>query len=262
MHQTHRYGLREHHTTVAGLRVTWVERAADPGAQAPDLLMIPGLGMTWRSFKWFLDEQPRDRRILIVHPPGARGSDPLPDSMNAEAQAAHLDAWAARIGLRQFDLLGHSFGAFTAARLAARSPQVLSLRMVAPSPDGRWSRLPQHLLAFAVGAASENRRTAPQAVLDYLRANPRVLRGFTADIGTSAQDLMDGVTVPVLVVRGTDDHVSSAGWGRALAEAVPHGRVANVRDAAHGLPQDDPEALTRAVRPVAVPVPPSSAEGD
>ncbi len=243
-------------TVIDDRAVAWFERPAYGRTNRPALLLIPGLGMTWRSFRWLLTDLPYDRRILAVHPPGAYGSDVVAD-MTAAGQAAHLGRWLDRLDdAENVELLGHSYGGFVAARLAALRPRrVTALTLVSPAPDARWTRLSQHLLAFARGSVKEDWHTAPQAVVDYLRADPRVIAGFRADLGTSATDLMAGVTTPTLVVRGTDDQVCSTRWCADLAAARPHGRTAEIHRGAHGLPQDDPQTLARLLNPVPLPNP-------
>lgn len=235
--------MLSHHSTVEGLAVAWFERPAYGKTNRPPLLMVPGLGMTWRSLHWLLAQLPYDRRILVVHPPGAPGTAVI-DDMSAQGQAEQLARWSETEQLPAVDLLGHSFGCFVVARLAAVRPALArTLTLVSPAPDDRWSRLWRHVVAFCVGSAREDWHTAPQAVADYLRADPRVLRGYTSELGSTPTQLMAGVEAPTLTVRGTDDTVSSQSWCARIAAAAPEGRTATIRRGAHGLPQDDPRSL-------------------
>lgn len=239
------YGLVTHRRRIGGRQVTWLERTPQGVHDAlPPLVIVPGMGMTWRPFRWFLRLQPADRRILVVHAPGAQGSDPLPGAMDSGAQARHLALWWEALDLPPSVVLGHSLGAVTVARLAAYEPdRVVAALLVSPSPDERWSTVLPHVGAFVRGLIHERGRTVPTAVLDYLRVHPRVLLGLPHTVGVSAADVVRDVRAPVTVVRGSDDLVCTEPWAGDLARQAATGRSVTVPRGAHGLPQDQPAAL-------------------
>jgi pimeloyl-ACP methyl ester carboxylesterase len=81
-----------------------------------------------------------------------------------------------------------------------------------------------------------------QAVYDYVRSSPRVIAGFRREIGTTADEVMEGVRATVLVVRGSEDRVSSHRWCDDLARAGS-GQLVTLPHGAHGLPQQHPRDL-------------------
>lgn len=237
-------GFEQRAAQVAGTRLHWLERegAGDP------LLLIPGVGMSSAAYTWLVGEVPIGRRVLVVDPPGCGGSEALAESMSSQAQAQHLAVWLYDKGIERIDVVGHSLGAVTAARLVAGNPDLAaSLVLLSPSPDGRWPHLLGHVLALARGMWREAPRTVVQATRDYISADARVLSGFRDELGRSAASVMGGVCVPVSVVRGARDRVVSEEWCRQLA-AASGGRVHTVRGAAHGLPQQRPAAVARLIQ--------------
>ncbi|MBD2758821.1 alpha/beta fold hydrolase [Yimella sp. cx-51] len=244
-HRRIRGGLTRRREIVGVVRTGWVERSV----RRPErpLVLIPGLSMSWHAYQWFLEQHPDNRPILVIDPPGCGRSTRLPGAMDADAQGAHIAAWLSEQQLGPVDLVGHSLGAVTGARLSAQHPElVASLTMVSPSPDARWPRMRQHVSALVRGVPAEAPRVIAQAAFDYVRANPLVLADFGRQAGRPADEVMDGVRTPVLVVRGTADLVSSHKWCADLADAAG-GELLAVPDGAHGLPQQMPAELVRIV---------------
>jgi pimeloyl-ACP methyl ester carboxylesterase len=58
------------------------------------------------------------------------------------------------------------------------------------------------------------------------------------------------LAVPLLVIRGRDDVISTARWGRELAARVPNGEYVEV-SGAHTFPWQDPHAWSGPVRRLA-----------
>lgn len=238
-------GLTRRREPVNGVMTAWVERPGRPHTRP--LVLIPGLSMSWHAFRWFLDRHPLDRPILVIDPPGCGRSARLPHRMDADAQAQHVAAWLDHLERGPVDVVGHSLGAITAARLAAqRADLVTSIILVSPSPDDRWPRMRNHVGALVKGVPAEAPRVFAQAAFDYLRSNPRVLAGFNTEAGRPASDVMNDVHTRVLVVRGSADRVSSRRWCDELAAAA-NGNVVTVPDGAHGLPQQMPGDLVAIV---------------
>lgn len=232
---------------VAGSKLCWIERPGVNDGTVP-LLLVPGLGMTFRAYSWLVPMLSPERRVLIVDPPGCGDSAELADSMSADAQARHLLKWLRSTGIERADVVGHSMGAMTAARFAAAAPDVVGkLVLLSPSPDGRWPELKQHMWALARGVFREAPRTLVQATRDYVTADPSVMTGFSDELGRSAQAVLAGVQASVTVARGKNDRVVSEQWCRALADAAG-ASMRTVPRAGHGLPQQCPREVAALIR--------------
>ncbi|MCM3554596.1 alpha/beta fold hydrolase [Janibacter melonis] len=244
-------GVTRRRVEVDGTPTAWAERPADGPPSAPPLVLVPGLSMSWRAYRWMLPHLPSDRLVLAVDPPAAGRSGRPGERLDATAQAAHLAAWLERLGHRGVDLVGHSLGALTVARLAGTRPDLARrLVLVGPSPDAHLPRVRDHLLALACDALRERPRVILQAVTDYVRADPALLAAFAAQVGTPADEVMHAVRAPVVVVRGGRDGVAGRRWCQDLAGAVADGRVLTLPRGTHGLPQHDPADLAAVVRAV------------
>lgn len=224
------------------MELHWVERPAS-GPAARTLLLIPGVGMSYRAYAWLVPLLPTQDRVLIVDPPGSGDSETLEQSMDPDAQARILGVWMRAEGVEHAHVVGHSLGAILAARLAAHRPDaVQSLTALSPSPDGTKPRLYEHIRGLVAGTVHEAPRTLIQAVRDYVTARPQVLAGFTDSVGWSAQRVLAGVTAPVLVARGAYDRAVTGPWCLEFA-AIGGGPAHVVPGAGHGLPQQQPQIV-------------------
>lgn len=233
-----------------GRTVAWAEArplGVAGSAEAP-IVLVPGLWMSWRAYRWLIPHLSRVRRVITADPPGCGRSAPLPGAPDAAAQADHLLAWLDLYGVRSAHLVGHSFGALTVARAAARRPEVIrSAVLASPSPDPTLPRARAHLAALARDALREPPRTLVQAATDYARSRPTIATGFLAEAHDRPGDLVGDALVPVHVVRGSRDRVAGQTWCQALAEAAPDGVASVIAGAPHGLPQHSPRRLARLV---------------
>jgi 3-oxoadipate enol-lactonase len=60
--------------------------------------------------------------------------------------------------------------------------------------------------------------------------------------------VLDGITVPTLVVHGAEDEVAPPALARAMAARIPGARYVEVSGAGHLAPLEQPEQVTRALR--------------
>lgn len=251
VHRRRHDGVVRHRVDVMGTPTAWVERAAEGPPTAPALVLVPGLSMSWRAYQWLLEHLPRDRVVVAVDPPASGRTGRPQRGLDADAQAAHVAALLDHLGIRGADLVGHSLGALTVARLAGSRPDLARrVVLVGPSPDPHLPHPRDHLLALVGDARRERPRVLVQAATDYVRASPALLPTFVAQIGTSATELMAGVVAPTTVLRGGRDAVAGRRWCADLAAAVEDGRSLVLPGGTHGLPQHDPADLAAVLRDV------------
>ncbi len=243
-------GFDSHTTYVDGAKLCWIERPGQAD-ERPPVLLIPGVGMTFRAYAWVLPRLATTRRVLVVDPPGCGDSDALEGSMDADSQARHLAKWLRANDIQRVHVVGHSLGAVLAARLGAALPDaVASLTLLSPSPDGGMPRMWQHLAALLRGAVHEAPRTLVQATRDYVTAGPAVMVGFHEMLGSTTESLLAGVRAPVTIARGRHDRVVTERWCAALA-AASGAALHTISGAAHGLPQQRPQVVAGVIRSVA-----------
>lgn len=102
----------------------------------PPLLLIHGLGSTWRSWLPILDALAAEREVTAVDLPGFGDSPPLAQEPSIAALADSITAFMATHGLTGADLVGSSMGARLVLELARRGA---TGTVVALDPGGFWS---------------------------------------------------------------------------------------------------------------------------
>ena len=124
----------------------------------------------------------------------------------------------------------------TADEVLSRGPEVLARAMlpklVAAGTSQRAPELVEELRQTMLRAAPEGIAAA--------------LRGMAAR--PDRQALLPTIRVPTLVIVGEDDIISPAAEMRSLAEAIPGARFAEIPQAGHMAPLENPAAVNDALR--------------
>lgn len=107
-----------------------VERGA-----GPPLLLIHGLGGSWRSWSPILDALSAERRVIAIDLPGHGDTPPKPDSGSFAGLVDAVERHIGDSGLAGVDLVGSSMGARLVLELARRGGVG---HVVALDPGGFW----------------------------------------------------------------------------------------------------------------------------
>lgn len=219
---------------------TLVAGAPRPGL--PELAVVPGLGAlgyllpTVRSCaSW--------TRVHLLDVPGFgdRRTARLPADL--ESIARTVAAWLADKG--RLVLVGHSTGAQAALRVAAAHPELVHGVVLAGATFPPQARRPLPLIARVLRTLPHERPGELPAVLPYyLRGAARLPELLGSALADRPEDVVGGVTVPLLVVRGRHDHLCPQPWAEQLAE---RGTLAVV-PGGHNAPYSHPVATSQALR--------------
>jgi pimeloyl-ACP methyl ester carboxylesterase len=201
-------------------------------------VLVPGLGLDARS-----STRLRARIGGTVVPlPGmglAETVPPLP------ALARRLSA---ELGEGPVLLVGHSQSCQVVVATAQYDDRVAGVVLLGPTTDPRLRTrrgLAWHWLRTAV---REPLSAMPLVVAQWLRTGPRAMAALWR---VASPDRIDRrlatVRVPVVVVRGTEDALCPHDWAARLAAAAPHGRLVELAEAAHMLPQTNPAEVAEIV---------------
>lgn len=228
----------------------------------PPVLFLPGYGTDTSMWRRQLDGLASAFTVVACDHRGIGASRPLPaGSVGLADLAADARTLLASLRHRPALVVGASMGAAVALELALADPDAVSrLVLVAPllEPDARFAAvlrawtahetptsearvramLPwlfgRDLLAHAgrrEAAVAALRSMAARTPADTLARHAEVLLAW---LGTRAAELRR-LTLPVLVVSGTDDVLTPPAQAEAVAGALPNARREVLAGAGHSL---------------------------
>ena len=217
-------------------------------ADAPPLLLCNGIGASLEALQPLVDALDPDRGVIRFDVPGVGGSPVPPFPYSMAALSSWVTALVARLGHREFDVLGLSWGGALAQQLALQSrrrvrrvvlvatgtgslmvaarPQVLA-KMQTP----RRHRDPAYARSIAAEIYGGTMRDDPEVGARLLHATTRSgpKRGYyyqlAATTGWSSLPFLPLLAQPTLVLGGDDDPIVPVVNARMIARLVPHARL-------------------------------------
>ena len=186
-------------------------------------------------------------RAHLLELPGLAGSGEPPHELSMAEYGQAVADWLTATRTRPVLLAGHSSGTQVAAEAAPAHPLVAGLMLASPTMDPAMRPFPRLALRFVQNARIEPPGLAKLHVPEWRRAGPRRLVHLVrASLRHHIERPLRRLTVPLLVLRGADDILSTPGWARHLVDAATQheqrdGRYAELAGA-HGFPWLDPGA--------------------
>ena len=149
------------------------------------VLFIHGFGGDHKNWSLLQSELPESMRAIALDLPGHGRSGTDVGTGSAKDIAKVVSAFIEAIGLKQIDLVAHSFGANVAAAVAAANmSKVCSIFVIAPLAFGA-SADP----AFVRGYVGAHRKREMIPVMEMLFSNPKFLsRAMVSDALASLRD--------------------------------------------------------------------------
>jgi pimeloyl-ACP methyl ester carboxylesterase len=261
--------------TVNGLRLHYEMSGA-----GPDLVMIHGASGSLRDLTFALRDRLTNRyRVTLVDRPGLGYSDPLPE-VSLHAQARHIKAGLAQLGIQAPVVLGQSYGGSVALAWALEGgPRALVLvgspSLPWPGALDPWYRLtstfPGRALAVPLAAAYVPQSYLTSATAGVFRPYP-VPGGYEAHLGTAlalrrmtlatntAQvnalraELVEmeprykGLTLPVELIHGSADTIVPLDiHSGPLSALLPDATLTVIDGAGHMPHHSHPDAVIAAI---------------
>jgi pimeloyl-ACP methyl ester carboxylesterase len=261
--------------TVNGLRLHYEMKG-----EGPDLVMIHGASGSLRDLTFALRDRLTDRyRVTVVDRPGLGHSDPLPE-ISLLAQARHIKAGLAQLGVAEPIVLGQSYGGAVALAWALEGgPKALVLvaspSLPWPGKLDPWYRLTSTRLgrALAIPLASAfvpegYVRTATAAVFtpdpvpegyeDWI-GTPLIIRREalatnTAQVNALRAELVTmeprfpGLDLPVELLHGRADTIVPLDiHSGPLASRLPKATITVIDGAGHMPHHSHPELVIAAI---------------
>lgn len=248
-----------------GVRVHYRD---DGDPSKPVILLVHGFGdsfLTWEG--WIKALSPNYRVITLDLPGHGLTRSPASYAPEPDRYADLIDAFAGKLGLPPFAIVGNSMGGGVAWRLALRHPE--RLRALVLLDAAGWpppADAPPPPLAFKIMQSGfgkfllktiETRPLTTQglkadvvdqslitpafvdrwvAVQQAPGHRPILMAVFTAKQVPATKEALAGIKTPTLVLWGEQDHIIPVANARLFAEAIPGARLITYPDAGH-LPQ-------------------------
>jgi pimeloyl-ACP methyl ester carboxylesterase len=221
-------------------------RYAEAGEGPPIVCFHGGGGLRISRGHELLAES---HRVIAFEAPGFGDSPPNDRSRTMADLAATMGAAIDALGLDRFNLWGTSFGGRLALWLAIEMPdraRLQSLVLAAPAAilfGPRRDATPELLYAHperrpAGGPPPPDVIAKQRVLVDRLVVPPR---------DPELEAAMRGLSVPTLVLFGSEDRITPAEYGRLYRELLPNCQFVIVYDAAHAIDGDRPEAFAAIV---------------
>jgi proline iminopeptidase len=236
----------------------------------------------------YLDALADEYRLILVDQRSNGRSDRTPEeTWTLRQMAADVSSLAWELGLEQYAVLGHSYGAFVVLQHALNFPGDAAQTIVSSGiPSARFlEQIARNLTAFEPVELREqvtrswkrekSVRTQEEVVQllhnqwpfqfadphdprieDYERRtagaiySTDVLRRFASEEygGIEVEDRLGDVTQPVLVLAGRHDRTCSVEAAQAIAEGVRQGELVVFESSAHMTFVEENDAYIRTVR--------------
>ena len=253
-YRAHRQRLRTGWTMIPGLAGMRALRMharlrEDAGPTSAPVVLVHGFGIGSSYMVPVAAVLARAVRVYAPDLPGHGSSDhdarPLTIPQLGEALAGWMDASRLRGAL----LVGHSMGCQIAAEVAARRPELVDgLVLVGPTSDPEARTPSRQVVRVLRTLPFDPPSCALWAALDFARAGPRVLRVEMREmLAHRIEDLLPGLAVPVLVVRGGRDRVVPQRWAETVARFARAPAATAIGTSGHVVQYDDPEGVAAVV---------------
>lgn len=175
------------------------------------ILLIHGLGTSWRTWKPLEPHLPKDTQVIAIDMLGF-GNSPKPDwkSYNAHDQATSIAATLRHESITHLDIvIGHSMGSLAAVELAKKYPK-LAQSLILCSPPIYHPKIdekihhPEKILRALYGLINKHPRSSKRLLQFADRHNIWPDEGFQADQIT-AESFLTALNTAIINQTALDD---------------------------------------------------------
>jgi pimeloyl-ACP methyl ester carboxylesterase len=230
-------------TSFDGTRIAYIVRG-----DGPTVLLLHGFGadhvLNWANSGVIDALVAGSRRVIATDARGhgASGKPHDAEAYSGNAMVRDAQAMLDHLGVEQVDVVGYSMGSMVAARLAPDEPRTRSLVLggvgATVTPPRTGGRAPEAIAAALLtdDPASIDNVTgrAFREFADATGADRQALAALSRSSSLQYSVQFDAITVPTLVIAGTDDTLIRS--PDALAERLPSARLQMVKGDHLGAP--------------------------
>ncbi len=208
-----------------------------------------GWGGSIASFKGLADRLSSEYRVTLVDLYGF-GDTPHPDHpLKIEDYAEGVREIIRAAGEDEVILVAHSFGGRVALRLAANDPSISGLVLIdaAGMRPRRGIRYYLRVWSYKLGKRLGVKRL-PQGSADYLALRGAMRKTFVNVVNEHSEKDAEKVTVPTLLLWGSEDKDTPPYMCRRLHRLIPSSEVVMIKGASHFSYLERPDYTCRVVR--------------
>ncbi|MCB5273533.1 Fluoroacetate dehalogenase [Arthrobacter sp. SO5] len=211
---------------------------ADSAGSSPAraFVLIHGIGASHRYLRRLHGLLAQTADTYSIDLPGF-GATPRPErTLTVADHASYILGAMEQLGVLEFAIVGHSMGTQFAVEAALQQPgRISQVVLMGPVVDSKRRTVAQQALALGRDCLFYESPSSNALVFtDYLRCGPRwYLKTLRVMMGYPTEQKIDGVTAPVLVVRGANDPVATTEWCGRLAERAPGGTLLEIQGTGH-----------------------------
>ncbi|SDZ17044.1 Lysophospholipase, alpha-beta hydrolase superfamily [Micromonospora pattaloongensis] len=218
-----------------------------PRPGAPEVALVQGMGVADYLMPG-LGAFGGWTRAHLVELPGFAGSGDPPHELTVSEFGRAVAGWLTARRLDGVVLIGHSSGSQVAAEAAVGQGGVRGLVLASPTIDPVARGLGRLFLRWRWDGRREPPGLSRSHRPEWKRAGLRRLAHLVrAHLDHTIEEPLARLTIPLLVMRGRDDVISTRGWGQRLATLSPAGEYVE-QPGAHTFPWRDPHAWSGPVR--------------
>ena len=249
-------GLKSNNITIEGFNIKYLE-----GGQGDVILLLHGFGANKDNWTRFSKHLTPHFRVIAPDLPGfGQSTRGATASYTISVQAGRIHAFAHALGLKAFHLGGNSMGGNIAGVYAARYPKnVISLCLIAPGGvvSAETSEMFQHINAGKPNPLIVERPERYEELLDFVFTKrpfiPGAIKNYLTEEAikhrplnivifqhiqkfkttSSLESLLNGFTVPTLIIWGKKDRVLHFSGANILGSIMPKAQVEVIEGIGH-----------------------------
>lgn len=200
------------------------------------LLLVHGIGVSGRYFHRFADVAATEYTVIVIDLPGY-GKTPKPAGgpLDIVELAEIVIEFAQTLGNKKITLFGHSIVAQIVAHAASMQAELFhSIILSGPTTNKDERTIYKQGIRLAQDTLREPFSANCIIFTDYIRMGVvRYLKSAKYMIEDRLEESIRGCTLPILLIRGTNDVIAPKCWTSYLAEQSVKASVAEIADSPH-----------------------------
>lgn len=215
----------------------------------PSVVLIHGLVISSLYMIPTADRLAASFPVYALDLPGF-GRTTKPDHVLSIAELAEaLDAWLDTLQLDRIVLVGNSLGCQIICELMVQySPPVVAIILSGPSIDPYAKTTSQQFVRWLLNWSHEKPVLAVIQAIDFCRAGPlRAWKTFKYAQQHPMRDRLADISVPSLVVRGSEDRIVSHRWAEEVTRRLPKGELIEISGGSHMVNYTSADSFARII---------------